>query len=130
MSLVELLCGVAILGLISATIGGIMVVSTKTYYSGTTETALQQEAQFTANRINGLIHDVTNEVNYYYYDNSDALVKANPADGESEQVALINGGTGKDRMIEVVNADKSYQIINKVVENGKDFEEEGIHSSW
>lgn len=110
MSLVELLCGVAILALISATIGGIMIVSAKTYQSGTTETTLQQEAQFTANRINGLIHDATDEVNYYFYNSADTLVKANPVDGNSEQVAINNGGTGKDRIVEIVNADKTYQV--------------------
>ena len=111
MSMVELLCAVAIMALISATIGSIMVVSAKTYQSGTTQTALQQEAQFTANRINGLIHDATDAVNYYYYDDADNLIKAEPVDGPSEQVAQSNGGTGTNRMIEVVNTDKTYQIV-------------------
>ncbi len=64
LTLIELVCAVAILAIISATVGGAMVVATNSYRSGTTETALQQEAQFTANAIESLIVDATDTVDY------------------------------------------------------------------
>lgn len=64
LTLVELICAVAILGVISATVGGAMVVATHTYRSGTIETAMQSEAQFTINSIESLIIDATNTVEY------------------------------------------------------------------
>lgn len=64
MTLIELICAVAILSVITATVGGAMVVATNTYRSGTVETSMQQEAQFTANAIESLIIDATNQVDY------------------------------------------------------------------
>lgn len=64
LTLIELVCAVAILAIISATVGGAMVVATNSYRSGTTEAALQQEAQFTANAIESLIVDATDTVDY------------------------------------------------------------------
>lgn len=64
LTLIELICAVAILSIISATVSGAMIVATNSYRSGTTETALQQEAQFTANTIESLIVDATNEVTF------------------------------------------------------------------
>ncbi|MCM1089690.1 MAG: type II secretion system GspH family protein [Butyrivibrio sp.] len=64
MTLIELICAVAILSVITATVGGAMVVATNTYRSGTVETSIQQEAQFTANAIESLIIDATNQVEY------------------------------------------------------------------
>lgn len=63
-TLIELVIAVAILSIISMTIGGAMVVSTNAYRSGTTETALQQETQFTINTIESLIIDATDTVEY------------------------------------------------------------------
>ncbi|MBR1855397.1 MAG: type II secretion system protein [Lachnospiraceae bacterium] len=64
LSLVELICAIAILGIITATVGGAMVVATHSYRQSTVETSLQQEAQFTANTIEALIIDATTEVNW------------------------------------------------------------------
>ncbi len=63
-SLIEMICAVAILGAISTAIGGAMVVSSNSYKRGTTETEIQQDSHFTANVIEGLIVDATNEVNF------------------------------------------------------------------
>lgn len=63
-TLIEVLCAVAILGIISTTVGGAMVVATNSYRSGTVETAMQQEAQFTANAIEALIIDATDTVEF------------------------------------------------------------------
>jgi type II secretory pathway pseudopilin PulG len=59
-SLVEILCAVAIFSLIAATISSIVVVSTRTYGKGVTETSMQQEAQLAANRIGELVKDANN----------------------------------------------------------------------
>lgn len=64
MTLIELICAIAILSVITATVGGAMVVATNTYRSGTVETSIQQETQFTANAIESLIIDATNQVDY------------------------------------------------------------------
>ena len=64
LTLVELICAIAILSIITATVGGAMVVATNSYRQGTVESALQQEAQFTANAIESLIIDVTKSVEW------------------------------------------------------------------
>lgn len=57
LSLVEVLCAVAIFSLIAATIGTIIVVSARTYRNGVTETTVQQEAQLAANNIGNIVKD-------------------------------------------------------------------------
>lgn len=64
LSLVELLCAVAILSVISIAIGSAMSVSADSYRQGTREAALQQEAQFAANTIGNLIISANDEVTY------------------------------------------------------------------
>ena len=59
LTLVELICSVAILSLVGLTIGGILVVSAKSYDSGINEVELQQEAQMVVNQINDLVIDTT-----------------------------------------------------------------------
>lgn len=62
LSLIELVVAMAILSIITATIGGAMVVATHSYRQGTVESSLQQESQFTANLIESLIVDATKSV--------------------------------------------------------------------
>lgn len=64
LSIVEMICAVAILGAISTAIGGAMIVSATSYKNGTTETNLQQDVQFTAKVIEGLIVDATDTVTF------------------------------------------------------------------
>lgn len=64
LSLIELVCALAILGIISTTIGGAMVFTSNSYRTGSVDTALQQEAQFTVNAIESLIIDATSEVSF------------------------------------------------------------------
>ncbi len=64
LSLIELVCALAILSIISTTIGGAMVFASNSYRTGSVDTALQQEAQFTVNAIESLIIDATNEVSW------------------------------------------------------------------
>lgn len=62
LSLIELVCAIAILSIITTTVGGAMVMATNSYRQSTSDTALQQEAQFTANSIESLIIDATQTV--------------------------------------------------------------------
>ncbi len=64
LTLIELVCAIAILSIITLTIGGAVVFATNSYRQGTIDTALQQEAQFTANSIESLIIDATDTVEY------------------------------------------------------------------
>lgn len=59
LSLVEVICAVAIFSVITATIGGVLVFSARSYQKGSTESEIQQEAQFAANRISGIIQNAT-----------------------------------------------------------------------
>ncbi len=75
MSLVEVLCAVAILALVSGVIGGVIVISTRTYSRGVTETNIQQEAQLAANNIGDLVKDacsvIYGESGAQYIENGD-----------------------------------------------------------
>ena len=55
MSLVELVCAVAIFGVATTAIGSAMVVSAQSYSRGTYELDVQQEAQITTNLIGNLV---------------------------------------------------------------------------
>lgn len=63
MSFVEVLCAVAIFSLIASTVAGVVVVCARLYRNGVADTSMQQEAQFTANQVGGLIKDA-NRVEY------------------------------------------------------------------
>lgn len=56
-SLVELVCAVAILGIVLTAVGSAMVASAQSYSKGTYEIDVQQEAQTTTNLIGNLIVD-------------------------------------------------------------------------
>lgn len=64
LSMIELVCAIAILSIITTTVGGAMVFASNSYRRGTVDTALQQEAQFTANAIESLIIDATSTVEF------------------------------------------------------------------
>lgn len=64
LSLVELICTVAIFSVVATAVGGVMVVSAQNYQRGSNEINLQQEAQITVNQIADLVIDSTAEVTY------------------------------------------------------------------
>ncbi len=64
LTIVELVCAIAIFGVLSATIGGIMVFGARSYQNSTKEVELQRESQLTANQISDLIIDTTSSVSY------------------------------------------------------------------
>lgn len=59
LTIVELVCAIAILTLVGAGVSGVLVVSANTYRNGTTEVGLQTEAQLAVNQIGDLVIDTT-----------------------------------------------------------------------
>lgn len=57
LTLIEVICAIAIFSMVVAIVGGVLVISSNTYRNGSTETAVQQEAQFAANKISDVIKD-------------------------------------------------------------------------
>lgn len=86
-TMVELLCSVAILSTITAAVSTALVVTARNYDRGTNEVRMQQEAQFTANRIEGLIIDSLAQVDFD--DATDTLTVINP---EGEYMIALTGG--------------------------------------
>lgn len=103
MTLVELVCAVAIFSLIGATVGGVMIVSAQTYQRGTNEIELQQEAQMAANQIGDLVIDATAAVTYK---TDTGAVCMNEAE------ALASGATpGGNRTLEITKQDRFYKVM-------------------
>ncbi len=90
LTFVELVCAVAIFGVIGTAVGGVMVVSANSYQRGTNEIELQQEAQLTANQIADIVIDTTSDVIY-----TDA---------------------GTQKTLDIRKADRQYQITYKAAE--------------
>ena len=59
-TLIELICAIAILSVISTVIVGLVLVSANSYQRSVQEIEVQQEAQFAANLIGDLVKDATN----------------------------------------------------------------------
>ncbi|MBE5884205.1 MAG: hypothetical protein E7291_07285 [Lachnospiraceae bacterium] len=64
LSMVELICGIAILGVVNVSIAGVLVVSANSYERGSSEAEVQQEAQLVANQISDLLIDATADVDF------------------------------------------------------------------
>lgn len=110
LTLVELMCAIAILGLISATVGGVMVVSAQSYQRGAGEIELQQEAQIAVNQIADLVIDTTAQVTASADGSSVTIDK-----GTSRYVISHNSATYELLYSEyIVNGDGS---LSPVVEN-------------
>lgn len=98
LSLVEVLCAVAILALVTGVIGSVIVISTRTYRRGISETNIQQEAQLAANNIGNIVKDAcsviygtgdSSEADYnggYYFKNGD-LSERIPEGGDFKKQA-------------------------------------------
>ncbi len=112
MTLVELLCSVAIFVCLTAVIGSVLVVTAKTYRGGTTEASMQQEAQLAVNVIEGLIIDAGQSVNYCYID--DANVRQ-PVDSNSD---IPTDDLDNNRVLEITNStNNKVDIIYEVSAN-------------
>ncbi len=64
LTLVELLCSVAILSIVGMTISSVLIVSADSYNRSNSEIQAQQEAQLVANQIDDLLIDATADVHY------------------------------------------------------------------
>lgn len=115
LTLVELLCSIAILSVLAAAVGSVLVVSAKNYQRGTSEINLQQEAQLTANQIADLIIDTTAPLQYDATANTLTVNKA----GVEYQVTYEAGeqklyysdgsdGTGRQLLAEYITR---FQIV-------------------
>lgn len=97
LSLVELMCSVAIFVCITIVVGSVLVVTAKTYQGGTIEASLQEEAQLTVNVIEGLIVDATDAVNYYYTDlggvEHNILSESSATPGTDRRLQILNNGS-------------------------------------
>ncbi len=58
MSLVELLCAIAIMSIVGASVAGIMVVSANSYNRGSNDAEMQQTAQLLAIQVENTILDL------------------------------------------------------------------------
>ena len=63
-SLVEIMCALGVMGLISFSVASMVISSSRSYTRGTTEVNLQQESQFTANLVGNLVMDSIGDIEY------------------------------------------------------------------
>lgn len=96
LTLMELICGIAILAIVTASIGSVMVVSARSYQRDSDEVSLQQEAQITANQIADLVIDSTAGVKYTcplgdYLSEADARA-AGAAEGTDRTLSIDGNG--------------------------------------
>ena len=107
MTLIELVCGIAIMGILTTTVGGVIVVVVNGYQRGTTETRLQQETQMAVNQIGSLLVEATSEVKYFYQDGGSWM----EAGSEGEVPA---SAADTDRMLRISNTDSVYEVVYQV----------------
>lgn len=78
-TLVELVCAIAIIAVLSLAVASIMIVSSRTYAKGSTDIALQEEAQLLSNQVERLVQFA-----------SDASLGAS-----SSELVIVQASTGK-----------------------------------
>lgn len=108
LTLMELICAIAILAIVTASIGSVMVVSARSYQRGNDEVSLQQEAQITANQIADLVIDSTAGVSYSCPEG----VFLSEADARAAGAVI-----GGDRTLSVDNNGHRYVVAFKFAEN-------------
>lgn len=100
LTFVEVICAVAILALVTGVIGSVIVISSRTYRKGISETNIQQEAQLAANNIGNMIKDacgvIYGESGAQYIENGETPMKNEDdtpkmqADGYTELSIITN----------------------------------------
>lgn len=89
-SLVELMVVVAILGIVSSAVVGLVIACTRSYRNVNQETNLQNEAQVAMNQIENMLIDATNGVSYYLGNNeNNKVVSDDESDGTSTKKTLV-----------------------------------------
>lgn len=134
MSLVELICAVAILGLTTTALGGAMVMSAQHYYRDSAEFEVQQEAQTATNLIGNLVVDAAEAEwasdkltikadgkTHVIYQDGDKLVYKNTTDGTDGILAegLPDGAFSANT--DDFDTNKTVNISLKVENGGKEF---------
>lgn len=124
LTLVELLCSMAILGVISMTVSAVLVVSADSYDRSNSEIKVQQEAQLVANQIDDLLIDATSEVKF----EGDTLkivqgTKEYRIVHSGDQLIYQEFTTGTDTAIS--NAQLMASGVTKFEVNDTEFEERG-----
>ncbi|MBQ7780752.1 MAG: type II secretion system protein [Lachnospiraceae bacterium] len=105
LTLVELVCAMAILGLIGTGVGSVLIVSANNYNRGNNEVTLQQEAQMTANQLENLVVDATEQIQYT------CTVGGTEYDCVNEAQALSYGAiAGGDRTLKIKQGDRLYVV--------------------
>lgn len=105
MTLVELICAMAVLGLIGTAVGSVMVVSARNYQRGNNEVTLQQEAQMTANQLQSLVVDATEQIQYT------CMAGSTEYDCVNETQAISYGAiAGGDRKLKIRQGEKLYVV--------------------
>lgn len=108
LTLMELICAIAILAIVTASIGSVMVVSARSYQRDSDEVSLQQEAQITANQIADLVIDSTAGVKY----------SCPLGDYLSEADAIAAGAvTGGDRTLSIDGNGVRYVVSFREADN-------------
>lgn len=147
MSLVELLCGLAILSVLGASMTGVLVVSANSYNRGVSEVGVQQEAQLVANQVSDLLIDATADVTFtggvltvvqggntftvthnsadktlYYSDGSDSQLMAEGVETFDVDVADYQENGYARLSIRFTNSDKEYPAVFTITARNKDSE--------
>ncbi len=136
MSLVELICAVAILGLTTTALGGAMVMSARHYYRDSAEFEVQQDAQTATNLIGNLVTDAA-EANWdtstkkltikadgkthVIYQDGDKLKYINTTDGTDGILAEGLPADAFSANTDNFKSNKSVNISLKVENGGKEF---------
>lgn len=109
LSLVEVLCAVAILSLITGVIGSIIVISSRTYRKGISETNIQQEAQIAADNIGNI---VKNSYKVVYGSQEKELTASSEKEGDKK---IEGSGLDFSKYTElslITNEDVQYTILH------------------
>lgn len=105
LTLVELVCAITILSIIGGAVSAVMIVSANNYNRGSNEVTLQQEAQMTANQLESLVVDATEQIKYTCTVGGTEYECINEAD------ALSHGAiVGGDRALEIKQGNRLYVV--------------------
>lgn len=106
LSMVELICAIAIVGFLGTAVSGMMVVSANSYLRGSSETEVQQEAQLVANQINDLLIDAK-EIKSYTPGRVEILLKDDSTnvvkyDSSTKELKFVDAAGDEQLMAEGV----------------------------
>lgn len=115
LSLVELVCAVAIFGVIVAAVGSVMIVSAQNYSQGTYEIDVQQEAQTTTNLIGNLI--VSADTAYFNSALAMPLLRIDESDDVAYEIEYdsLNGTLNYSEIDKNTGAEASGVLAENVV---------------